>query len=529
MELPRDYDKKTKEIDVDGKDLLDFKSSESNDTDVKVGEGNKTKSDLPGPKTPENSTILSIEISRAGLSDNKFIPKAIVNIYDPRKESSISGTFDELQSEIDNTATGFVLNLYKDYKGQSGSRVHLNKDLTINGHGHTIDCLGKKGCSAFYSNSGNIVLKNLIIINGHNDYTNKGGAIFIEGTAKYTLINCSLIDNWADDFAGAIYNDGGHTLTLKNCLFRGNTADDDDGGAIFTNDAIDAENTIFEDNKAEDYAGAVYINCNKYSQFKNCVFKYNVAGDDNGGAINSKAKLYLKNCTFDSNKAKVDGGAICCDEDVQAYGCLFKNNQATGAKSHQCYGGAIRSKKDVYVEACDFIENSAEDYGGAIYAKNIYINLLMKSKSLFRANSANDDDGGALYAEGDVDADNVTLEKNKSYEDGGAIFCKNAKLRNADLAYNRAEGASACWAEGGAIYARDDVNLYENCYIYENFAHDIGGAITCDNINFYHPSIGFWESTTDRDGGMYSCPVYIGDIKYDGEFEVNASHANCYF
>ena len=70
MELPRDYDKKTKEIDVDGKDLLDFKSSESNDTDVKVGEGNKTKSDLPGPKTPENSTILSIEISRAGLSDN---------------------------------------------------------------------------------------------------------------------------------------------------------------------------------------------------------------------------------------------------------------------------------------------------------------------------------------------------------------------------------------------------------------------------------------------------------------------------
>ncbi|WP_407432067.1 hypothetical protein [Methanobrevibacter sp.] len=44
----------------------------------------------------------------------------------------------------------------------------MDKDLTIDGQGHTIDCLGENNCFAFYSKGGSITLKNLIIINGHH-------------------------------------------------------------------------------------------------------------------------------------------------------------------------------------------------------------------------------------------------------------------------------------------------------------------------------------------------------------------------
>ena len=108
---------------------------------------------------------------------------------------------------------------------------------------------------------------------------------------------------------------------------------------------MEAINTTFKYNKANDYGGAVYINCNKYSSFKDCLFKFNEACDDSGGAIYSKGELYLKYCTLESNEAKVDGGAICCLENVEVFGCVFKKNEASGAKLHQCYGGAIRSKK----------------------------------------------------------------------------------------------------------------------------------------------------------------------------------------
>ena len=113
--------------------------------------------------------------------------------------STSPGTFDDLQVEINNAPVGSVLYLSRDYNGAYGLRIHLESDLTIDGQGHTLDCLNTE-CSAFYSSSGNIVLKNLIIKNGHNDDNYNGGAIHIEGSAQYTIENCIFENNWADDY-----------------------------------------------------------------------------------------------------------------------------------------------------------------------------------------------------------------------------------------------------------------------------------------------------------------------------------------
>ena len=156
-----------------------------------------------------------------------------------------TGTFDDLQAEIDNATEGSVLNLIRDYNGAYGSRIQFNKNLTINGQGHTLDCLEQKGCSAFYSSSGNITLMNLKIINGHNDKNDRGGAIHIEGSAQYTIINCIFNNNWAYGYGGAIYNEVHKPLTIINSTFNNNKADDMSGGAIYFRGEVYIENSIF--------------------------------------------------------------------------------------------------------------------------------------------------------------------------------------------------------------------------------------------------------------------------------------------
>ena len=242
-------------------------------------------------------------------SDNIRVPLNIsgpkdpinLNIKGPKiSDPNLSGSFDDLQVEINNAESGSVLHLHRDYNGKKSTVIQLNKDLTINGHGHTLDCLHLTDCSAFFSKSGNIIIKNLNIINGHNDDNNKGGAIHITGSAKYTLIGCNLIDNWADDYGGAIYNGVDNTLTIINCTFRGNTADDDDGGAIW-----------------------------------------------------SQGEVNIVNSTLNSNKACEDGGAIFCKNNVGVVNSILKSNTAKGAIFAACYGGAIQvGMSNIFQRGC---------------------------------------------------------------------------------------------------------------------------------------------------------------------------------
>lgn len=172
--------------------------------------------------------------------------------------TSSTGTFDDLQREINNAPTGTVLTLTRDYNGHCGGKIELNKDFTINGQGHTIDCLGAGNCIAFHSNSGIIYLKNLKIINGCNNNYDIGGCIQIEGSAKYYLENCIFNDNWADNNGGAICNAAKKALTIINCEFNHNQAHADHGGAIYSVGDVYIQGSTFKFNEANFYGGAIY-------------------------------------------------------------------------------------------------------------------------------------------------------------------------------------------------------------------------------------------------------------------------------
>ena len=387
------------------------------------------------------------------------------------------------------------MSLTRDYNGHKGSRIQLNKDLTIDGQGHTLNCLGESGCSAFYSSSGFITLKNLKIINGHNDDTNRGGAIYISGSAQYTIENCTFEKNWADDYGGAIYNCVDKPLIIINCQFLSNRADDNDGGAIYSWSRVTVINSVFKDNWANKNGGAIYAHMNV--DLDNCTFQSNKADDEGAGAIYSRESVSVLESIFRSNKANSLGGAIYADGDVTVDNSTFEDNVGSHA-------GAIRAH-----EVC---VNSQQDANQPYY-------------SFFINNKASDDDGGAIFALKDVRVLNSVFMGNSADIDGGAIYTVyDAYLSNCIFVANKADGANVFQCYGGAVRAKDDINI-DNCTFIDNYAYDYGGAVYGDTIriNSNSPTQQFTSffinnKAKDNDGGaVYAyCDFYASNTLFSG-------------
>ena len=141
------------------------------------------------------------------------------------------GTFTALQKKIDDAENGSVISLDKDYsydEGFSDRGIKIDKDLTINGNGHTIDGLSKSRIfliklGAIRNNK--VTLNNIKFTNGYSDLY--GGAIF--NYADLTINNCEFASNHAK-YAGGAISSVGH-LDCINSKFTKNIADD--GGAVF--------------------------------------------------------------------------------------------------------------------------------------------------------------------------------------------------------------------------------------------------------------------------------------------------------
>ena len=86
----------------------------------------------------------------------------------PVKAATITapgGTFSQLQSIIDGSSSGDVINITGDYSYDSGFQnygVSINKPLTIIGNGHTLDGLGKARC--VITSASNVIFYSSIIM-----------------------------------------------------------------------------------------------------------------------------------------------------------------------------------------------------------------------------------------------------------------------------------------------------------------------------------------------------------------------------
>ena len=250
---------------------------------------------------------------------------------------------------------------------------------------------------------GTIIYDTFTFINNTAGY---GGGLYWD-KGSVTISNMEFINNTATQFGGAIYiPQQSTTVSFNN--FTGNTALS--GGAIYANNNyITVSNNNFTNNTATDYGGAVYV-----------ALEFNA-----NNVVTSRN-------VFTSNSAQ-EGGAIYIPIAAKGVAVTY----SSFIKNHALNGGAIylgsQGFKNRYVENCEFINNTAEQNGGAVYIANINQKILSCN---FYGNNATLN-GGAVYTDtglSDLEIKDSTF-KNSHANNGGAIY-NDAGPLNTNLKIN---------------------------------------------------------------------------------------------
>ncbi len=451
----------------------------------------------------------------------------------------------DLQKIISSASAGSTVKLNSSYT--PASTINIDKSLTIDGAGNTI-----KG--QIKSSSGDITLKNMKFVDGN---THNGGAVYITGSAKFTIINCTFTNNKANHYGGAIYNNVVDTLTIKDCKFTGNSAGTS-GGAVYSKGDIVVEKSVFEKNYAKVDGGA--IKTAKSADISKSVFNSNnvdITHATYGGAINVKKDAFIDNCTFNgnsaniggaiyayndliiensqfiSNTAKKEGGAIKVSSDSHLYieKSTFKKNTATDNDGGAIYsnkwahignsvfelntakgkGGAIKTDYIQFSGKNTFTNNSAKDHGGAVYTDTIG---RTNSNLIFEGNHADSDFGGAIYINkksGDVRFYSSVFKNNHANAgDGGAVHSDsgstNLFFTNCTFTSNYATGGKEK-RYGGAVRSKGSINV-DNCTFKDNWAENFGGAIYAETAGEIKNSV-FISNQVKNGGTRNGGAIYI--------------------
>ena len=335
--------------------------------------------------------------------------------------------------------------------------VVINKDIVIDGKGHTIDArdLGR----IFAIGDGfTVTLTNVTLINGKAD---KGGAIYNDGSL--TLSDVKLSDNAADSYGGAVFNNG--ELVVSDSVFdsndivnRGSASVDYGGAAIYNwyDGVLTVSNSNFTNNiknykNGDCLVGAVATIGDATISDSNFV---NNSGRW-GGAITTSGALIaggdvntltVSGSTFKENGGLYGAGIFVWGSDFAVSDCVFDKNTAFGKGNmtpNNNNGAAIEvtnTNKAIAgaITGSNFTNNKAQ-YGGAvdICAGNIKI-----TNSKFINNSA-DVEGGAIDINTKPNLNNpkVTISDsefvNNSAPCGGAICnVHDLTLRNTEFVNN---------------------------------------------------------------------------------------------
>ena len=233
------------------------------------------------------------------------------------------------------------------------------------------------GVLMYFAGNGNYVCENCNFNNIYGTGSKQSIIYLRQGTCNIT--NCNFTDNTLS--YGTItnfYSSSSSTvnnarMSINDCRFTNNYGSYAPG-AINNCGYMDIQNTIFENNRATNWAGAVLSYNYATTNIVNSSFKNNKAGW-NGGAIYTYSILNIHNSTFEGNNCTTSagGGAIGALSNggsvfnITVKNCKFTNNKnnANGG-----YGGAISAMDNGYFHLYDslFINNDA-DNGRAISVK----------------------------------------------------------------------------------------------------------------------------------------------------------------
>ena len=196
---------------------------------------------------------------------------------------------------------------------------------------------------------------------------------------------------------------------------------------------------------------------------------------------------------------------------------IFINNNASS-------GGAVYLwSAKCNLTGCNFINNTAKNYGGAIYWNGIDGTI---SSSTFTGNIAKNYHGGAISWTGSNGILTSSTFSNNSANRGGSIDWRgtNGILTSSTFSNNSAN-------RGGAVYW--SYNTIDGLLCYSNFinnrADDVGGGIFWEGTNCNIIGSNFNNNTANRGGAIFcafTCPLTNCSFINGKSQEINGIYTN---
>ena len=406
-------------------------------------------------------------------------------------------TFTDLQNAIGLVTGTLTLNqnvaLTTKEAADFTNGITINKDITIDGKGHTIDA---KNLGRIFSigEGFTVTLTNATLINGK---ATEGGAIYNDGSL--TLSDVKLSDNAADGYGGAVFNNG--ELVVSDSVFdsndivnRGSASVDYGGAAIYnwydgvlTVSGSNFTNNIKNYKNGDNLVGAITTIGNATvsgSNFVNNSGRWGGAISATGAELRKNSStLTVSNTIFKDNSALYAGAVYIWGSNYNITDCVFDNNTAFGKGNmtpNNNNGGALvvsqvsRFNEPITgtISGSKFTNNKAQ-YGGAAYFNKGFVTI---TDSVFENNIATAEGGAVGFSHASV-KDLVVSINNSSFVGNkapvaGAIFTNvDSKITNSNFTKNTASKGGAVLNENGAKLTVDNSTFKDNA------ADSYGGAV----------------------------------------------------
>lgn len=373
-----------------------------------------------------------------------------------------------------------------------------------------------------FSGNGNYILDNCTFENvtatgDHQSvvHLNLGNCEIINCTFEKCTTSYGTVSNYNENSVTNVH------MTVRDSTFKNNHATVEPG-CINNCGQLEVYDSVFEDNSATWWAGAIHTHTNANTTVVRSIFRNNIAGW-NGGALYTYSHLTVIDSIFTGNEAhQTSGGAIA----GSGYGSRpyltvlnseFRNNTASGS------GGAISfGSSELIVNNSVFDNNKAlSGTGGAISTSGATSTI---TYSNFTNNSATGR-GGAIYATGNgqLNVYHCNFVNNTGSEGQDIAYHYTTKKTNKAFLrydYNEFWGANNA---SGSIYAynRQYLNVTDGS---NNGFHDISQYVTPSGQNSTNNTNGtiivpdsfngnqLWNASLS--GALGGTPLVNGDVIY---------------
>ncbi len=319
-----------------------------------------------------------------------------------------------------------------------------DKSLTLTGQGAAttiIDGLQQGTVLSILANTPCVVnIFGLTLRNGQSSIP--GGGISAESKVSLTVLDTNIINNTAA-YGGGLFNQG--QLSLNNVLLNNNQAtspDISEGGGIWNTGTGELNGVTLVNNVAS--RGGGISNLNVMTITTSVIGNNRAVGSYGGGIYNhgGASQLTLLDSTVSGNRAiGTNGGGVYNDNIFISSGTIFSGNLAIS-------------------------------HGGGVF--NSASGKVTFSNGTLRNNTAQADEGGALFNAGTATFDNTAINNNLAGAGGGVYNAGGAQLtiETSNIGPNTAANQT-----GGGINNLGSLTMLQSALVYNTASVAPGGGL----------------------------------------------------